>query len=82
MSDPASKEAIRIWCMTHWIAVDTPERYPMLMPKRVAESPTQSADMSGFEHDGTWVVNYADVYCPLEPGNGVSCRDQWKVMLA
>ena len=79
MTDPTSKESIRIWCMEHWIAVDGLDEYPRLMPARVASSPSQEADMAGFEHEGTWVVNYHGMFC--SEINSDSCRDSWRLWM-
>lgn len=66
----------RLWCAEHDRAPESWDKWPRLMPLRVAEHPTHEADMKDFESDGRWVINVKAMSCG---DNGWMCYDQWEI---
>lgn len=74
MKLPVSKEAIRIWCDEHERAPEVWDKWPRLIPKRVADSRDLEANMAGFDKDGAWRINLKEMSCG---DAGFTCMDEW-----
>ena len=66
----------RLWCAEHDRAPESWDKWPTLIPQRVAQSPTHEASMADFDKDGKWVINVKAMSCG---DNGWLCHEKWTI---